>query len=123
MDTKAEEPCISPKVLRNANHSEQLVIAAICCLAAVRIFIFSAAFACPALVSSVLLGLFPPCAAHPDPAVTTNGVLETKAAAPAATPPAYSDYPLNAWSSEMNARSSEINAPRPGDLRPLCTFS
>jgi predicted nucleic acid-binding protein len=28
-----------------------------------------------------------PCAAHPDPAVTTNGVLETNATSPAATPP------------------------------------
>jgi hypothetical protein len=29
-----------------------------------------------------------PCAAHPDPAVTTNAVLETNAASPAAIPPA-----------------------------------
>src|SRR5262249_61881986 len=44
-----------------------------------------------------------PCAAHhhPDPAVTTNGVLETNAP----SPPAYSDYPPESFSTECPSLS------------------
>jgi hypothetical protein len=40
-----------------------------------------------------LIGPYCRARADPDPAVTTNGVLETNAALPGSPTPAYSDYP------------------------------